>query len=194
MEKKMRNIILFMHISLDGFVAGPNGELDWISYDQELEKYAEGVVSTVGSPLYGRVTYQMMESYWPTVLTNPSATEHDLAHARWLEKVEKIVFSKTLAKVEWNNTRLIKDNIAEEISKLKQQPGKDLVIFGSPSLAQTFMQLDLIDGYRLTINPVILGSGIPLFEEVKHKSNLKLVESKTLNSGVIAVHYETKRD
>src|SRR5262245_38911235 len=190
----MRNVVLFMHISLDGFAAGPNGELDWISYDQELEKYAEGIVSTVGSPLYGRVTYQLMESYWPSVLKNPAATQHEIAHARWLENVEKIVFSKSLAKVEWNNTRLIKDNIVEEVSKLKQQPGKDLVIFGSPSLAHSFMELDLIDGYRLTVNPVILGSGIPLFKDVKHRRNLKLLESKTLNSGVITVHYETKRD
>jgi dihydrofolate reductase len=189
----MRNVVLFMHLSLDGFAAGPNGELEWISYDQELEKYGEEIVSTVGSPLYGRVTYQLMESYWPTVLTNPSANEHEQAHARWLENVEKVVFSKTLAKVEWNNTRLIKDNIAEEVSKLKQQPGKDLVIFGSPSLAQTFMQLDLIDDYRLTVNPVVLGSGILLFKDIKDKINLKLLETKTFNSGVIGLHYETQR-
>lgn len=107
----MRNVVLFVHISLDGFAAGPNGELDWISYDEELEKYVEDIVSTVGSPIYGRVTYQMMESYWPTVLDNPSATKHERDHARWLEDVEKIVFSKTLEKVEWNNTTLIKDNI-----------------------------------------------------------------------------------
>jgi dihydrofolate reductase len=189
----MRKVVLFMHISLDGFAAGPNGELDWISYDEELEKHAEGIVNTVGSPLYGRVTYQMMESYWPTVLTNPSATAHELAHARWLENVEKIVFSKSLDKVEWHNTRLIKDNITEEVSKLKQQPGKDLVIFGSPSLAQTFMQLGLIDEYRLTVNPVVLGSGIPLFKDIRDRLKLKLVETKTFNSGVVGLHYQSDR-
>lgn len=189
----MRKVVLFMHLSLDGFAAGPNGELDWISYDEELEKYGEGVVSTVGSPLYGRVTYQLMESYWPTVLTNPSATEHEVAHARWLENVEKIVFSKSLDKVEWHNTRLIKDNIPAEISKLKQQPGKDLVIFGSPSLAQTFMQLGLIDAYRLTVTPVVLGSGIPLFKDVKNRIDLKLLETKTFNSGVVTLHYQSDR-
>jgi dihydrofolate reductase len=190
----MRKVVLFMHISLDGFAAGPNGELDWISYDEELEKYAEGIVSTVGSPLYGRVTYKMMESYWPTVLNNPSATKHDMDHARWLEDVEKIVFARTLEKVEWNNTRLIKDNIAEEVSKLKQEPGKDLVIFGSPGLAHTFMQMGLIDEYQLTVSPVILGRGKPLFEDIKDKRNLKLLEAKTLNSGVVTLHYQTKRD
>ena len=190
----MRKVVLFMHVSLDGFVGGPNGELDWASYDEELEKYAEEVVSTVGSPLYGRVTYQMMESYWPTVLDDPSATQHAMDHARWLEDVEKIVFSKTLETVEWNNTRLIKDNIVEEVTKLKQQPGKDLVIFGSPGLARHFMQLGLIDAYRLTVNPVILGRGLPLFQGLEDKVNLKLVNSKTLNSGVVALHYETKRN
>ena len=189
----MRKVVLFMHLTLDGFAAGPNGELDWISYEEAFEKYAEGVVRIVGAPLYGRVTYQMMESYWPTVLTNPSSTKHDIDHAHWIENISKIVFSKSLKKVEWNNTRLIKDNIGEEISKLKQQPGKDLVIFGSPGLAQTFMQLDLIDEYRLTVNPVVLGSGKPLFKDIKDRSNLKLVETKTFNSGVVGLHYETKR-
>jgi dihydrofolate reductase len=189
----MRKVVLFMHISLDGFAAGPNGELDWISYDEELEKYAEDIVSTVGSPLYGRVTYQMMKSYWPTVLNDPSATKHDMDHARWLEDVEKIVFSKTLEKTEWNNTRVIKGNIAEEVSKLKQQPGKDLVIFGSPGLARNFLQLGLIDEYRLTVNPVILGSGKPLFKDVEDTISLKIVKTQSFNSGVVALHYETQR-
>ena len=190
----MRKVVLFMHISLDGFAAGPNGELDWISYDKELEKYAEEVVSTVGSPLYGRVTYHMMESYWPTVLNDPSATKHDMDHARWLEDVEKIVFSRTLEKVEWHNTRLIKDNIAEEVSKLKQEPGNDLVIFGSPGLARNLMQLGLIDEYRLTVNPIVLGRGILLFKDIKGQVNLKLLETRTLNSGVVALHYEVKQN
>jgi dihydrofolate reductase len=182
-----------MHLSLDGFVAGPNGELDWISMDEELEKYAEGVVSTVGAALYGRVTYQMMESHWPSVLENPSSSKHDIDHAHWIENISKIVFSRSLEKVEWNNTRLIKDHIAEEISKLKQQPGKDLVIFGSPGLAQTFMQLDLIDEYRLTVNPVVLGVGKPLFKDNKDRINLKLLETRAFNSGVVELHYETIR-
>ncbi|MCL5995890.1 MAG: dihydrofolate reductase family protein, partial [Chloroflexi bacterium] len=139
---------------------------------------------------YGRVTYQMMESYWPTVLTNPSSTKHEIEHARWIENVPKIVFSKTLEKVEWNNTRLIKENIAEEISKLKQQPGKDLVIFGSPGLAHSFMRLGLIDEYRLTVNPIILGSGKPLFRNVEDKMKLKLLKAQTFNSGVVGLHYE----
>jgi dihydrofolate reductase len=157
-----------------------------------MEKYAEDIISTVGSPVYGRVTYQGMESYWPTVLHDTKATKHDLDHARWVEDVEKIVFSETLEKVEWNNTRLIKDAVAEEVLKLKQQPGKDLVIFGSPGLARSLMQLGLIDAYQLTVTPVILGSGIPLFANIEDKINLKLVNSKTFRSGGVAFHYETE--
>lgn len=182
-----------MHISFDGFTAGPNGELDWISYDGELEKYAEGVVNSVGTALYGRTTYHMMESYWPAVPKNPASTKHELDHAHWVEHIPKVVFSKTLQKVTWNNTTLIKNNIVEEVSKLKQQPGKDLVIFGSPGLTRAFIDLDLIDEYRLTVNPVVLGSGIPMFKDVKEKINFKLIDAKTLNSGVVTFHYERKR-
>ena len=185
----MRKVVLFMHISLDGFAADVHGGLDWISYDEELEKYAEGIVQSVGSPLYGRITYQMMQGYWPTVFDNPEATEHDLAHARWIQDVEKVLFSTTLTDVTWQNTRLIKDNIVEEINHLKQQPGKDLVIFGSPALARSFLKLDLIDSYHLTLNPVILGTGISFFPAIKEKTNLKLINSQTFKSGVIALHY-----
>jgi dihydrofolate reductase len=186
-------VTLFMHISLDGFAAGPNGELDWISFSAELEKYAEDIVSTVGVALYGRVTYQMMESYWPTVLTNPSSTKHELEHAQWIEQIDKIVVSKTLATVEWNNTRLIKDDLAGEISKLRQQPGKDVVVFGSPGLAQALINLDLVDEYRLTVNPVVLGSGVSMFDALEARVDLKLLATKVFESGVVGLHYETDR-
>ena len=189
----MRNVVLFMHISLDGFAAGPNGELDWISYDDELEKYAEGIVGTVGTALYGRVTYEMMEGYWPTVLTDPSSTQHQLDHARWIENIDKVVVSRTLENVGWNKTTLIKDDLAGGISKLKRQPGNDIVIFGSPGLAQTLLQLGLIDEYRLTVNPVVLGNGIPLFNDVNDRIGLKLLEATTLASGVLGLHYQTDK-
>jgi dihydrofolate reductase len=189
----MRNVVLFMHISLDGFAGGPNGELNWISFDEELQKYAETIVDTVGTAMYGRTTYKMMEGYWPTVLSDPSSRPQEISHARWIENIEKIVFSKTLEKVEWNNTRLIRDNVSEEVLKLKQKPGKDLVIFGSPGLAHSLMKLDLIDQYQLTLNPVLLGQGIPIFENIKSQSKLKLLKTTNLKSGVIGLHYENKR-
>jgi dihydrofolate reductase len=189
----MRKVVLFVHMSLDGYAAGPNGELDWISFDDELQEYALEIESNVGSPLYGRVTYQLMESYWPTVLTDPSSNEKDRAHAQWLEDVTKIVFSNTLKEVSWKNSILIQDNIASEIEKLKQQPGKDLVIYGSPGFAQTLMQLDLIDEYRLTVNPVILGNGKLLFTKTLNMARLELLQSKTFNSDVVALFYRTKK-
>ncbi|MZQ87041.1 dihydrofolate reductase [Paenibacillus sp. 5J-6] len=190
----MRKVVLFMHVSLDGFVAGPNGELDWISYDQDLMDAADEIVKTVGSPIYGRVTYQMMENYWPTLLNNPESTQHDIDHANWIEDIGKIVISKSLKEVRWNRTTLINENIAEEIGKLKQEPGKDLVIFGSPSIAHTFIDLDLIDEYRLTVSPIVLGRGTRLFQEDKPTKRLNLLSSKTLPSGVLVLHYEAKKE
>jgi dihydrofolate reductase len=189
----MRKVVLFMHVSLDGFAADPNHNLDFLTYDEELVQYADELVKTVGSPIYGRTTYQLMESYWPTVLTKPNADKHTREHARWVEDVPKIVFSKTLNEVTWNNTRLIKDNIAEEVKLLKQQPGKDLVIFGSPGLSATFMNLGLIDEYKLTVHPIILGDGISVFRNNATKSTLKLLHSRTQKSGVVTLHYETVR-
>ena len=184
----MRNLVIFMHMSLDGFAAGSNGELDWIAYDGELEKHAETVVNSVGAALYGRVTYHMME-YWRTVPSNPDSSEHELEHARWIEAIPKVVVSTTLESVDWNNTTIISGNLAEEITKLKQQPGKDLVIFGSPSLSQTLAQQGLVDEYQLTLSPVILGSGVPFFARFEEKNSLQLLEQKTFSSGAMAMHY-----
>ncbi|MBV9230106.1 MAG: dihydrofolate reductase family protein [Chloroflexi bacterium] len=186
----MRKVISFMHVSLDSFTTGPNGELEWAIVNEELYSYIDGLFRTVDTALYGRVTYHGMESYWPTVLTDPNASPHDLKHARWVENVSKIVFSRTLEKVEWKNTRLVKDHIAEEISKLKREPGGDMMIFGSPSLTHTFMHLGLIDEYRLFLNPIVLGGGIPLFKSIKYSMPLKLVEAKVFHSGVVDLHYQ----
>lgn len=187
----MSKLVLFMHLSLDGFAADPNHGLRFLSYDEELQQYADELVKTVGSPVYGRTTYQLMESYWPTVLKDPNEDKRSREHAQWVENIPKIVFSKTLTEVTWNNTRLIKDNIAEEVKKLKEQPGKDLVIFGSPGLAATLMNLGLIDEYKLTVHPIILGGGISVFTSNTAQSRLKLIDSKTLRSGVVTLHYAT---
>ena len=187
----MRKVISFMHVSLDGFVSGPRNEMNWIIMDDEIFRDATDLDET-DTALYGRVTYQMMESYWPTVLVNPSSTKLELRHAEWVEKVNKIVFSNTLAGTEWNNATLIRENIVEQVKKLKQQPGKNMMIFGSPTLTHSFMHWDLIDEYKLNVNPVILGTGTPLFENIFHRVNLKLVSEKKYKSGVIGLRYETK--
>jgi dihydrofolate reductase len=188
----MRKVIAFMHVSLDGFTTGPEGELEWAIVDEELNPYVDNLFKSVDAALYGRVTYQLMQSYWPTVLTDPEAEPRDLAHARWVENIDKIVFSTTLSQAEWKNTRLVKDHIAQEITALKQQPGGDLMIFGSPRLTHTFMRLDLIDEYRLFLNPIVLGGGIPLFQDTKGWTKLKLLDTKTFQAGVVGLHYETR--
>ena len=190
----MRKIISLMHVSLDGFAAGPNGELEWAIVDEEIYQDVTDLLRTVDTAVYGRVTYQMMESYWPTVPANPASTALELQHAHWVEKIHKIVFSRTLETAKWNNTRLIKENIAEEVAKLKQQPGKNLMIFGSPSITHTLTYLGLIDEYRINVDPVILGSGIPLFKDVKDRIHLKLLEAKTFHSGVVGLHYRKESD
>jgi len=191
----MRKLVLFLHASLDGFVEGPKGEMDigWVSYDADLEKHAKEILSTADTVIWGRGTYQMMHSYWTSVPSNPSASQHERNHAEWIEKTAKIVFSTTLEKVEWKNSRLVKEDVEEEIKNLKQQPGKDMVILGSPRLAHYLMQLDLIDEYKITVSPVLIGSGLPLFQGLKEKINLKLIENKTFDSGAIGLVYQTVR-
>jgi len=192
-ETDMRKLVLFMHVSLDGYASDSNGGLDWIPYNEEFEKYAEEVVAEVGSPVYGRTTYRMMESYWPTVLDNPNASRHDMEHAKWVQDVKKIVISGTMDKAEWNNTILIKDNIAEEIKALKEEPGENLVIFGSPGAAKTLLELGLIDEFLLTICPVVLGGGNSIFDGGVEKIGLKLLSSRTFKSGIIATRYELEK-
>lgn len=191
----MRKLVLFLHSSLDGFVEGPNGEMDigWVSYDSDLEQHAKEILSTADTVIWGRGTYQMMHSYWPTVPSNPSASQYEQNHAEWIEKTAKIVFSTTLEKVEWNNSRLVKEDIEEEINNLKQQSGKDMVILGSPRFAHHLMQLDLIDEYKITVSPVLIGKGLPLFHGLNEKINLKLIENKTFDSGAIGLVYQTVR-
>ena len=180
-----------MHLSLDGYASTLAGEFDWVAYDEGIaEDVQEFILSRVDTAIYGPKTYQGMYGYWPTVLNNPDASEDELRHANWVENAQKIVFSTTLDKAEWNNTRLIKEDLAGEVRKLKAGPGKDMMIFGSPLLVHSFAKEDLIDEYRLSISPVVLGSGVPMFAPGSERVNLKLLESKTFNSGLIAVHYE----
>ena len=189
----MRKIILLEHTSLDGFIAGPNGEMDWIRVDDEIFDFVGKFTEDADTALYGRVTYQMMESYWPAAAENPAATKHDIEHAHWVNNASKIVFSRTLKKTSWNNTRIIHEHIGEEMQKLKEHAGKNILMIGSPGLAQTFMQLDLIDEYWINVNPIILGIGMPLFKDIKHRINLNLIQVKEFSSGVVGFQYKTDK-
>jgi dihydrofolate reductase len=186
----MRNVILLMHVSLDGFVAGPNGEMDWIRLDDELVGYVAALTATADTALFGRVTYQMMEGYWPTAAASPTATQHDVDHATWVNPTPKIVFSRTLQQVTWQNSRIVADQIPEEIARLKAEPGKNMLMIGSARTAHTFMQLGLIDEYRINVNPVILGGGMPLFPSLEHRAQLQLSGAKTFPSQVVGLHYQ----
>jgi dihydrofolate reductase len=185
----MRKVILFNMVTLDGFFEGPNREIDWHHVDAEFNEFAIAQLDSADGLLFGRITYQLMANYWPT----PTAMENDPIVADKMNNLPKIVLSRTLEKAEWNNTRLIKENIADEISKLKQQPGKDLLLFGSADLASTLTQLGLIDEYRIMVNPVVLGSGNPLFKRIHHRLDLKLVNARTFRSGNVLLYYQPNR-
>jgi dihydrofolate reductase len=183
-----------MHISLDGFVGGPNGEMDWIHVDDELFDYAGSMTNTSDMALYGRKTFEMMEGYWPTAADSPKASKHTIEHSAWYKKVSKIVISKTLDGKSLKNVKVISKNFAQEINPIKNEKGQHIVIFGSPSATNALMQEDLVDEYWLFVNPVLIGKGIQFFTNIKDRVNLKLVESHPLKSGVIGLHYEVVRD
>lgn len=186
----MRKIIMLIHSSLDGFVAPTDGSLDWIVYTKELEAYSHSLHDTTDAAIYGRVTYEGMKSYWPTVLSDPNSDEAARAHARWANAATKIVISKTLTESDWENTIFIGDNIAEEINKIKAQDGKDIWLLGSPSVARLLIELNLVDEYRININPSLLGGGTQLFGLLDAPRNLKLIEARAMEGGVVALRYE----
>jgi dihydrofolate reductase len=140
--------------------------------------------------LYGRVTYEMMQGYWPTAGDAPNASKHDKEHSKWYNDVTKIVLSTTLQEAGLQNTRVISGHLSENIGPIKKKEGKNILIFGSPRASQSLLNEGLIDEFWLFVNPIILGAGMPLFKNITGTTKLKLVESKTFASGVIALHYE----
>ena len=190
----MRKIISFMHISLDGFVAGPNGEMNWIKVDEEIFDHVGKRISETDTALYGRVTYQMMENYWPTAGNEPTASKHDIEHSKWYNNAHKVVLSKTMKEEGLTNTTIISDNLSDRINELKQSRGsKDILLFGSPTATHSLIQQNLIDGYWLFVNPIILGQGIPLFVDIKDKIKLKLLTTRQFTSGVTELNYIVDR-
>ena len=189
----MRKIISFMHISLDGFVAGPNGELNWVKVDEEIFSYVGKRISEGDTALYGRVTYQLMESYWPTAADKPTATKHDIEHSKWYSKVHKVVLSKTMKEAGLTNTKIISDNLSDRINEIKHQGDKEILLFGSPTATHSLIQMNLIDGYWLFVNPIILGQGIALFADIQDKIKLKLLTTRQFTSGVTELNYIVDR-
>jgi dihydrofolate reductase len=181
--------MFLMHTSLDGFVAGPNGEMNWIKVDEEIFDFVGTMTAQADTALYGRVTYEMMQGYWPEAGNKPNASKHDKEHSAWYNSVSKVVLSRTMQNSGLQDTQVISDQLSVNINQLKQKEGKNILIFGSPGASQSLLNEGLVDEFWLFVNPIILGKGMPLFKDVGAKS-LKLVESKTFACGVIALHYE----
>jgi len=182
----MRKVGVFNFITLNGYFKGPKGDISWHKHGAEENEYAVEMLKAGSTLLFGRVTYEMMASYWPT----PIAIKNDPIMAGGMNNADKIVFSRTLKKVEWNNTRLVTDNIAEEIQKMKRMPGKDMTLLGSGTIVNQFAEQGLIDEYQIMVDPVVIGDGTPIFKDIKHKLDLKLTATRTFKSGVVLLCYQ----
>lgn len=184
----MRKLIASEMITVDGYFAGKDGEPDWFVQDEELNTVALDLLQAVDTIVYGKATYEMMTGFWPHATGS---------FADRTNQLPKIVFSKTLKETpwgEWKNAKPVNGDLAKEVSHLKHQPGKDMVIYGSGSIVQALTNLGLIDDYQLLVHPVVLGGGRPLFQEIKATVHLKLLASKTLHSGIVLLSYQSIRE
>jgi len=187
----VRKIFLFMMVSLDGYYEGSDGDISWHNADNsEFNDFAVQQTSAADTLLFGRKTYELMVSYWPTEI----AKKDDPIVAGLMNSLPKIVVSKTLDKVDWENTRLIKENVAEEIAKLKRQPGKDIAILGSSDLTVFLTKQGLVDEYRIMVNPVALGAGKSLFTGLQDKVSLKLIRTRAFDSGNVLLTYQPENN
>jgi dihydrofolate reductase len=184
----MRKVIYSMGVSLDGFIAGPGGEIDWSAPDEERHWFHNQQVREVGTHLLGRRLYETMV-YWETAGEDPSLGDPGVEFAGIWKNLPKIVFSNTLEEVE-GNARLVRDGVAEVVAELKEEPGKDLAV-GGAGLASTLIKLGLVDEYRLFVSPVVLGGGTPYFPALEERINLELVETRTFGSRVVYLRYRT---
>ena len=184
----MRKLIAAINITLDGFY----NHTAMIA-DDEIHQHYNELLSNADTLLYGRITYQLMESYWPTVVKNPTGNKPTDEFAVLIDNISKIVFSRTLQNVDWKNTKLKKEVIKEEVLELKQQAGKNILV-GSPSLIVALTQLGLIDEYQLGVQPTVLGSGLPLFKNIKDRIDLKLLKTKTFGCGAVTLYYEPTKE
>jgi dihydrofolate reductase len=187
----MRKLIASTFLSLDGFVSAKNEDMGWVinGFNDQMGKYAGDLMESMDAILLGRVTYEIMAKVWPfqTEATSPGADK--------MNGTPKIVFSRTLRKGDWGtygNVTFLRDNVADEVAKLKRQPGRNMVIYGSANLVQGFTRLGLIDEYQVLVHPVLLGAGKPLFAGIPQQVNLKLTRSETFTNGVVVLYYQPR--
>jgi dihydrofolate reductase len=187
----MRQLTVFNQVTLDGYFAGPNGDISWAhqnSNDAEWNAFTADNAKGGGELVFGRITYEMMASYWPT----PAAAKDDPVVAEQMNNLPKVVFSRTLDKASWNNTKLVKGDVAAEMSRMKKEPGKDMVIFGSGTIVSQLAQERLIDEYQIVVVPVVLGKGRTMFEGIKERLTLKPTKTRTFSNGNLLLYYQPK--
>jgi dihydrofolate reductase len=185
----MRKLIVMAHISLDGFVAGTRGEFDGFDTGEENLMFVADITDHADAALLGRVSYQLLDANWPQAGERPNATPGEVKYSGWYNTAEKYVVSTTLKGTPAGKTTIISNSIVNEILRIKDQPGKDILLFGSPSVFQSIFEHDLIDGYWIFINPVTFGKGIPLFAPVNGIRKLKLVTSRVFANGEMALYF-----
>ncbi len=189
----MRKVTLFMMVSLDGYFEGPNHDLSWHKVDKEFNEFAVSNMKEADTLLFGRRTYELMAGFWPTHKASLDDKD-DATIAEKMNNMPKIVFSRTLKSVKesknWKNVRLIKENIGEEIKKLKSQEGKELMVLGSSNLCASLLELSLLDELRIMVNPVVIGKGTPLFSGIKNNFKFKLLKTRQFESGNILLYYK----
>ena len=185
----MSRLVVFNHVALDGYFTDKNGDMSWAHSDDEdteWKAFVEGNARGGGVLLFGRITYELMASYWPT----PNAIQNYPIVAKQMNDLPKVVFSRTLDRASWNNTKLVKSDMVAEIRKMKKEPGKDMVIFGSGKIVSQLAQEGLIDEYQIVVNPIVLGKGRTMFDGIKKKLTLKLTKTRTFGNGNILLCYE----
>jgi len=185
----MRKIVLFNLMTLDGYFEGENADISWHNVDQEFNDFAIAQLKTADMLLFGRKTYELMAAYWPTeegIKDNPVIAD-------LMNQIDKIVFSKSLEKAHWDHARVISEGLLDEVKKLKSIPGKDVFIFGSADLSSTLIDHDLIDEFRIMINPLILGNGTPMFQNITAKIDLQLLKTKVFGNGNVLLNYIPKK-
>ncbi|WP_437624694.1 dihydrofolate reductase family protein [Sorangium sp. So ce1151] len=183
----MGTVKVFNFVTLDGYFAGPDGDVSWNSHGAEEGEFASSSLGAGSTLLFGRVTYEHMASFWPT----PAALKSAPAVAEGMNRAEKVVFSRTLEKAEWSNTSLLKGNLEEEVRRMKEVPGKSMTVLGSGSIVTQLAQAGLVDEFAIMVNPVALGDGRSIFKGLKERLNLKLTATKTFRSGVVLLAYQT---
>lgn len=182
----MRKISVFNFVTLDGYFEGPNRDISWAQHDAEGDDYSVEGLKSGATLLFGRVTYELMSTYWPT----PLALKNSPVVAEGMNNADKIVFSRTMKQADWKNTKLMQDNIVKEMKKMKQMPGKDMTVLGSGSILTQFAQHGLIDEYQILVEPVVLGAGTPLLKGLEPRLDLRLTSTRKFKNGSVLLVYQ----